>query len=77
MNNQETTKWIRDLWSHEMIELPLDTIVYLTTVLWYNEIKVHEIKVQDLKENAAYVSRFEAIYDTKESIERHKRNTGY
>ena len=77
MNNQITNKCIRDLWSHRMIELPLDTIVYLTTVLWYNEIKVHEIKVQDLKEKAAYLSRFEAIYDTKDSIERHKRNTGY
>ena len=77
MNNQITNKCIRDLWSHRMIELSLDTVVYLTTVLWYNEIKVHEIKVQDLKEKAAYLSRFEAIYDTKDSIERHKRNTGY
>ena len=76
MNNQETTKWIRDLWSHEMIELPLDTIVYLTTVLWYNDIQVHEIKVEDLKENAAYLSRLDAIIDTKDSIERHNRNPG-
>ena len=77
MNNQETTKWIHNLWSHEMIELPLDTIVYLTTVLWYNDIQVHEIKVEDLKENAAYLSRLDAIIDTKDSIERHNRNTGY
>ena len=74
MNNQETTIHIFDLWSGSTIELPLNTIVYLTTVLWYNEIKVHEIKVQDLKEKAAYLSRLDAIIDTKDSIERNKRN---
>ena len=77
MNNQETTIHILDLWSGSTTEVALDTIVYLTTVLWYNEIKVHEIKVQDLKEKAAYLSRLDAIIDTKDSIERHNRNTGY
>jgi hypothetical protein len=71
------TKNILNIWSGGTIELSLDTIVYLTTVNRYNEIKVHEIKVQDLKENIAYISRFEAIYGTKESIERHNKTTGY
>jgi len=70
------TKRIYNLTTHSTIELPIDTIVYTTTVdseeTW--DITVNEVRAGDLIDSAcAWCSALDAVLDTQESIREYRK----
>jgi hypothetical protein len=54
-----------------MIELSYDDLVYIPIVNDDKSIKIWTCKVSDLYNNLAYISKKDAIYATRKSLERH------
>lgn len=72
MKDKPKTKWIRDLATHVMTELAHDDTVYLPEVS-NGKIIVHERKVKDMSDNLAYLTRLDAIADTRSRVQHHNK----